>query len=40
MYCSCIMYLDEWFVERKGLAFGVMWVSLEDFFDKGIEISD
>jgi len=27
MYSSCIVYLEEWFVERKGLAYGVMWVS-------------
>ncbi|PHH75842.1 hypothetical protein CDD82_4241 [Ophiocordyceps australis] len=24
-YCPCIIYLDEWFVERKGLAYGAMW---------------
>ncbi|KAI0407633.1 major facilitator superfamily transporter [Xylaria palmicola] len=24
-YCPCIMYLDEWFVKKKGLAYGIMW---------------
>lgn len=24
-YGPCILYMDEWFVKRKGLAFGVMW---------------
>ncbi|KAI0184345.1 MFS monocarboxylate transporter [Xylaria flabelliformis] len=24
-YCPCIMYLNEWFVKRKGLAYGIMW---------------
>jgi MFS family permease len=24
-YCPCILYLDEWFVNRKGLAYGTMW---------------
>jgi MFS family permease len=24
-YASCIVYLDEWFVLRRGLAFGIMW---------------
>lgn len=26
-YCPCILFMDEWFVRRKGLAFGIMWVS-------------
>jgi hypothetical protein len=25
-YSPCIIYMDEWFVKRKGLAFGIMWV--------------
>lgn len=25
-YCPCILYMDEWFKKRQGLAFGVMWV--------------
>ncbi|KFA50385.1 hypothetical protein S40293_05198 [Stachybotrys chartarum IBT 40293] len=24
-YCPCIQYMDEWFVRRKGFAFGIMW---------------
>ncbi|KAK3313540.1 major facilitator superfamily domain-containing protein [Apodospora peruviana] len=24
-YSPCIIYLDEWFVMRKGLAYGIMW---------------
>lgn len=24
-YCPCLFYLNEWFIERKGLAYGVMW---------------
>lgn len=24
-YCPCIIYMDEWFVRRKGLAYGIMW---------------
>ncbi|KAI4190420.1 MAG: hypothetical protein L6R41_000800 [Letrouitia leprolyta] len=25
MYCPTIVFLDEWFIQRKGLAFGMMW---------------
>lgn len=25
LYAPTILYLDEWFVKRKGLAFGIMW---------------
>ena len=24
-YCPCILYMEEWFIRRKGLAYGVMW---------------
>lgn len=27
-YSPTITFMDEWFVKRKGLAFGIMWVSL------------
>lgn len=26
-YSPAIIFIDEWFVRRKGLAYGVMWVS-------------
>jgi MFS family permease len=25
VYCPTILFLDEWFIQRKGFAFGVMW---------------
>ena len=25
LYCPTILYLDEWFIRRKGFAYGVMW---------------
>ena len=24
-YCPVLFYLDEWFIERKGLAYGIFW---------------
>src|ERR1700761_4993274 len=24
-YGPCILYLDEWFIKRKGFAYGIMW---------------
>ncbi|KAH7304262.1 major facilitator superfamily domain-containing protein [Stachybotrys elegans] len=24
-YCPCTLYIDEWFVKRKGLAYGIVW---------------
>ncbi|KAI1814176.1 major facilitator superfamily transporter [Poronia punctata] len=24
-YCPCIVYMDEWFLKRKGFAYGIMW---------------
>ncbi|ERF77044.1 hypothetical protein EPUS_07950 [Endocarpon pusillum Z07020] len=27
-YCPCILFMDEWFVKKKGLAFGIMWAGL------------
>ncbi|KYK57009.1 MFS monocarboxylate transporter [Drechmeria coniospora] len=24
-YCPCILFMDQWFVKRKGLAYGIMW---------------
>ena len=26
-YAPTIVFMEEWFVRRKGLAFGIMWVS-------------
>jgi len=37
MYSSCIIFLNEWFVARKGLAFGVMWVSHNHLFAENTE---
>jgi MFS family permease len=25
LYSPTMFYLDEWFIQRKGLAFGIMW---------------
>lgn len=27
LYSPIIVFVDEWFIRRKGLAYGVMWVS-------------
>ncbi|KAI1873290.1 uncharacterized protein JN550_003543 [Neoarthrinium moseri] len=24
-YCPCTLYIDEWFAQRKGLAYGIVW---------------
>ncbi|ESU15749.1 hypothetical protein FGSG_09209 [Fusarium graminearum PH-1] len=24
-YCPCTLYIDEWFVQRKGFAYGIVW---------------
>ncbi|KAF2723672.1 MFS general substrate transporter [Polychaeton citri CBS 116435] len=24
-YCPCVMYIDEWFAQRKGMAYGIVW---------------
>jgi multidrug transporter EmrE-like cation transporter len=29
-YAPTILFLDEWFVRRKGFAYGIMWVSIFD----------
>lgn len=26
VYCPTVIYVDQWFVKRKGFAFGIMWV--------------
>lgn len=28
-YAPTIVFMDDWFVQRKGLAFGIMWVSCQ-----------
>lgn len=28
-YSPVITFMDEWFVKRKGLAYGIMWVCLQ-----------
>jgi hypothetical protein len=27
LYYPMLLFLDEWFVRKKGIAFGIMWVS-------------
>lgn len=27
-YAPTIVFMDDWFVRRKGLAFGIMWVGI------------
>ncbi|OAA61591.1 Major facilitator superfamily domain, general substrate transporter [Akanthomyces lecanii RCEF 1005] len=24
-YCPCTLYIDEWFIKRKGMAYGIVW---------------
>ncbi|KAJ4266254.1 hypothetical protein NW762_004237 [Fusarium torreyae] len=24
-YCPCTLYIDEWFIQRKGFAYGIVW---------------
>lgn len=24
-YCPCVLYIDEWFARRKGMAYGIVW---------------
>ncbi|KAF2469223.1 MFS general substrate transporter [Lindgomyces ingoldianus] len=24
-YCPCVLYIEEWFAKRKGMAYGIMW---------------
>lgn len=28
IYYPTLLYVDEWFIQRKGLAYGIMWVSV------------
>lgn len=28
LYSPTVLYLDEWFLERKGLVFGIMWAGV------------
>lgn len=28
LYSPTMFYLDEWFIQKKGLAFGVMWAGV------------
>lgn len=32
VYCPALIFLDEWFIRRKGFAYGVMWVSIPQPF--------
>lgn len=31
VYYPALVFLDTWFIERKGLAYGIMWVSQSSF---------
>jgi len=35
VYYPVLLFLDEWFVRRKGMAFGIMWVSISGSFRSG-----
>jgi hypothetical protein len=28
IFCPCLLFLEEWFVRKLGLAFGIMWVCI------------
>jgi hypothetical protein len=28
LYAPTVFYLDEWFIKKKGLAFGIMWAGV------------
>jgi MFS family permease len=28
LYAPTVFYLDEWFIQKKGLAFGIMWAGV------------
>lgn len=32
LYTPAIIFLDEWFIARKGLAFGLMWAGTGTYF--------
>ena len=32
LYFPTLFFIDEWFVQRKGLAYGIMWVSCQVSF--------
>jgi hypothetical protein len=32
LYAPIIVFVDEWFIRRKGLAYGVMWVSKAQYY--------
>jgi hypothetical protein len=36
-YAPCVIYMDEWFVKRKGLAFGIMWVCALNFLNASMQ---
>jgi hypothetical protein len=38
-YAPTIVFMDEWFVQKKGLAFGIMWVRLQICFFTVVKLS-
>ena len=35
LYTPTVTFLDEWFVKRKGFAYGIMWVSVVFRLNRG-----
>lgn len=39
LYYPILVFIDEWFVRRKGLAFGVCWVSVQFYNSLNVDSS-
>ena len=40
LYTPTIIFLDEWFIARKGLAFGVMWAGTGKQAPRALQLQD